>query len=339
MTPSAPKKFLFDTEFGVEEEPVVVETPKLENTQEAISEELSEPEFLEEIAPTFSEEELAEAREEGMKAGREAAIQDMTTALEQQMSQILTEINTQVSQLFDTYAKDLQEHSQNAIAVASVIVRKLFPALNMKHAMDEIEHIIAEAMQRTSRAPALLIKVPSKFHSAVEAKVSEMAELRGREGKINVVTDDTLGDGDILVEWEGGGILRDTTAMWEHIDNIIETNLGSDVSKLTEQAGHNSHEHEPDIEEKHGNDAIATEQEVVKQALVSENEENNMESPEIKDNVAAVKETMASVENKIEGHENGSEERAAENTSAEDIIADTQTELPTEQPDKPELED
>jgi len=281
MTDSIPKKFMFDTQFEIEEpEPEVLAEPEAQEPEAEDVEVIAEPEFVEEIAPTFSEEELAQARAEGLQAGREEAIKDMTSALEQQMANALNIINEQVERLFDAYASDTEEHARNAIAVASVIVRKLFPTLNADHAMGEIESIIIEAMQRTSGAPSLLIKVPADIHKDIEAKVNEMAALRGREGKISVMADIDMPDGDLLVEWAGGGISRDTSLMWEQIDEIVERNLGSTIEEVTEK---NSLPPKPEAESTHAENqelAHKPEQEVVKQDVVGENTEVTAESPQ-----------------------------------------------------------
>ena len=273
-TPSGSlKKFLFDTDFSDETPPESLKTPEPEVQAKGEGEPEPEPEFIEEIAPTFSEAEVAAAREEGRQAGREEAIADMTSALEQQIINTLNGINIKVAQMFAIYAKDTEDHSRDAIAVATVIMRKMFPSLNDQHSMAEIETIIIEALQRTSGAPSLLIKVPQDIVEEIAPKVQEMAALRGREDQIKVMADPEMAQGDLRVEWDGGGILRDTSLLWEQIDGIIERNLGAsfeDLTKGPEQVPELVPDQVPEQ---------APEQEVVKQASVSENDGVVVESP------------------------------------------------------------
>ena len=272
MTSGGLKKFLFDTEFGIPEDQPIVPELKAEVEDD---EPVTEPEFVEELAPTFTEEDLAHARAEGLQAGRDAAIADMTSALEQQVVNSLDKLNDQVATLFEAYTQDTEEHSRSAIAVAAVIMRKMFPSLNTENSMAEIENIILEAMQRTSGAPSLLIKVSTEIFEDIEAKVNEMAALRGRTGKITVMADIDIAPGDLQVEWDGGGILRDTALMWKQVDEIIERNLGVSISDLTQKATDQAQTTSDKSEEP----PQEPEQEVVKQALVSENEEIVAESP------------------------------------------------------------
>ena len=272
MTASGRKKFLFDQEFGTEADDIAraeaQSTAKAEDSPEVTELETAEVEVEEVVVPTFSEEDVAQAREEGRKTGRDEATRDMTSALEQRLADTLDTINIKVENLFEAYTQDKEERSRDAIAVAAVIVRKLFPALNMDKSMAEIEHIIVEAMKRTSGSPTLIIKVPEDMHADVEAKTAELAALRGREGTINVIADKDMAAGDISIEWDGGGMMRETAVLWREIDQIIEQNLGQATGEVAEDAEPQSaQEPQEPIEE------------VVKQAAVSENEENAVESP------------------------------------------------------------
>ncbi|MBL4748846.1 MAG: hypothetical protein JKY17_08915 [Magnetovibrio sp.] len=283
MTSGRPKKFLFDTEFGVEEPKLLKEDSSDLNQEEEENDPIvTEPEREEVIIPTFSASELDEAREEGKRAGRDEAIADMSSALEQQMATALKSIDEQVDRLFSTYTTDTQEHSRIAVTIASVIMRKLFPSLNAEHSMVEIENIINEAMQRTTGAPSLLIKVPSNIHKDIEDKVAEMAALRGRVGKITVMAEDNLADGDLQVEWDGGGILRDSALIWDQIDGIIERNLGSKIADIT----HTAPTIPPAASNQGLNHPIEPEQDIINQDVVGKNEENMAASPQEGDKIS-----------------------------------------------------
>lgn len=277
MTADSHNKYLFDNDFGLDE--VAASSAPVEKAKEAAEAEAAleaaetakAEEIIEEAPPpppTFSEEELAQARKEGEQAGRDEATRDMASAMEQRVANTLDAINTQITTLLDTYAKDKEEHSRNAVGIATVIVRKLFPALNMDKAMDEIEHMIVEAMKRTSANPALIIRVPHDMLSEVEEKAQELAVLRGREGTLKITADKDMAIGDVAVDWEGGGMSRDTRLIWQEIDEIIERNLGQKLDNYA--APEAEAEAEPEL---------PVEQLVVNPAEVGKNEENAVESP------------------------------------------------------------
>ncbi len=264
MTAGGLKKFLFDTDFSPEA------NLKMQLEAQAKAEAKDELVEIEEEAqveapPTFTEEDMTRAREEGFQAGHTEAARDLTSALEQRLTNTMDAINAQVANLFDTIERDKEEHSRDAVAVAAVMVRKLFPALNMDKAMDEIKHMIVEAMQRTSGSPTLIIRVTPGMKEAVESKVEELVALRGREGVVTVMADDKLTEGDAAIEWDGGGMVRDSTQMWQEIDEIIERNLGTECANTLAQASAPEPVEEPV-------------QEVVNEAPVEDNEDLMMES-------------------------------------------------------------
>lgn len=286
MTAGGHTKFLFDRDFSDPEdqkdraqamEKAAEEAADQAESEEAKVETAPEPELP--PPPTFSEEDVERAREEGRQAGRDEAARDLAGAMEQRVADTLQATSSQIAQVLAAYERDKEQHSRDAVAVASVIVRKLFPALNMDKAMAEIEHMIVEAMKRTSGSPMLIVRVSEDMQAEVAQKAQELAALRGREGTINVIGDADVAPGDARVEWEGGGMVRDSAFIWREIDEIIESNLGQRLDvpdhSSSGEPGPASEAHEPD-------DAPteAAEAEVVNPAAVGENEGNVAESDE-----------------------------------------------------------
>ena len=302
MTAGGLKKFLFDTDFSPEAnlKAQLEAQAKAEPEDELVE---IEEETLADVPLTFTEEDIARVREEGFQAGHTEAARDLTSALEQRLANTMDAISAQVANLFDAFARDKEEHSRDAVAVATVIVRKLFPALNMDKAMDEIEHMIVEAMQRTSGSPTLIIRVTPTMKEAVEAKVDELIALRGREGTVTVMSDDKLTEGDAAIEWDGGGMVRDSTLMWQEIDEIIERNLGTERANTLAQVP----EQEPV-------------QEVVNDAPVEDNEDTIVESlaeaPAEADISAEAEQTQAPVPR---------EEDASDITTSDDTVEGAET--------------
>lgn len=286
MTAGSHKKYLFDNDFGLDDGlhtrhrgPKTSETD-IKPNENPVETEAVTIETVEAPPPppppTYSQEDLDRVREEGRQAGRDEATRDMASALEQRLVNTLDAIDTQIAALFNAYAQDKNDRSRDAIGVATIIVRKLFPSINMGNAMVEIEHMIIEAMQRTSGNPSLIVRISKDMHLEVQAKTKELAALRGRENAINVIADDTLGLGDAVVEWEGGGMIRDTQFIWQEIDGIIERNLGQKVGDSPLPTD----EKKPALEPK-------LKQFVVNPTQVGENEQNTVESPETNGDAAA----------------------------------------------------
>ena len=229
------KKFLFDNDF-TDIEPIAP-APQAETQDEPKDNEEPESsevdaiqEEIEEIIPTFSKEELDRAKEEGIQQGRDEALKDLEGSLQQKLSETMQTVETKLVDIANEQALQNEERARNAVAIASVMMRKLFPALNMKNAMDEINHMIAQAIKKTSGGTSIVFHVSDQIKADVEKKISEMAELSGRDIEFKVVGSSDTVLGDCKIEWSGGGLERDQNQMWNEIDEIIERNIGSIAS-------------------------------------------------------------------------------------------------------------
>ncbi|MBF0251807.1 MAG: hypothetical protein HQL35_14390 [Alphaproteobacteria bacterium] len=243
MTAQSHQKFMFDRDFGLEEDEAAAKLAK--KVQDDLEAELSafngtgeaKPEEpVEEAPPVFSEEDVKKARDEGFQAGREEAVRELTGSREDRVAAALASIDEKIAGLMEAHDRDKDTHSRDAVGVAAVIVRKLFPSLNMDHALAQIEQMITEAMQRTSSSPMLVVRVPEDLVAEVEELAYTLAVARGREGLVSVMADEDLSGGDVHLEWDGGGMVRDTQLMWQAIDDIIERNLGSDPAEDADES-------------------------------------------------------------------------------------------------------
>lgn len=230
------KKFLFDDDFAVHEDAILApekEEPGKDEADalvanglepDAIDGEIEEP--VEEAPPTFSEEDLDIARREGEQTGRDEALKDLEGSLQKKLADTLQALLQQFTTIETAFADDKEERNLNAVGVATVIVRKLFPALNMDKAIDEIDHMIHQAMKRTAGEIKLNFFVAEELASEVEGKLKEQIQGSGRNIEYQVIGKADMAPGDCRIEWDGGGLVRDQALMWQEIDEIIESNLG-----------------------------------------------------------------------------------------------------------------
>ncbi len=215
-------KFLFDTSF--DEIPLL---PPNEETSvdEAEAEEIEE----EEVVPTFSEAEVNAARDEGFSRGKNEGIRESSGAIERQISDTLATVDERLTQLIADQERSNVASAGDAVTVAVTIVRKIFPHLNRRHALDEVERLIEQSMEKIVNEPRVTIHVGAALHDTLDQRLSTIASKAGFEGRVALRADTSILDGDCLIEWTEGGAERDTTSMWHEIDEIIERNLGASV--------------------------------------------------------------------------------------------------------------
>jgi flagellar assembly protein FliH len=218
------QKFTFDLDFGASRAEAA-EVPADIYAQDP----MAMPEPVEEAAPpppTFSEDDLALAREQAYEAGRAAGLQEGEMATERMLALALQAIP---ASLHETAAADLaanESRVRDCTAVAMTAIKKLQPAMARLHALDEIEGVIQECLAQLDRDVRVTIRVNPALIEGVRAHAERAAEATAFEGKLVYSADPRVIVGDCRVEWGDGGAERDEARIWAEIDNIVLKALG-----------------------------------------------------------------------------------------------------------------
>jgi flagellar assembly protein FliH len=205
------RKFLFDTCFDGQRPATAQPAPKAKQP---------EPE------PTFSKADLEAARAEGFAAGHEQGRQEAQVAGEQAATQALSTIGSALQALLARQEETLSAHERNALSAGATIVRKLFPRLAASEAMPEIEQVIDDCLKRLRTEPRLVIRVADPLLDRLRERLDALVQHAGFEGKIVLLTDETLANDSVRVEWADGGAERDSDKIWREIDGVLERALG-----------------------------------------------------------------------------------------------------------------
>jgi len=212
------EKFMFEVSFDNDPE---VPSEQVVDTELPIEEEVVE----EVIVPTFSEEELDIARQQGFEAGKQEGLAATTETLTKQMNETLTLIDQKLQAAFQNQDIVNEMMANSALSVAKGICSKMLPALAQKHSFDEVDRVITAVFAKLVEQPRATINVHSSLVEMIEQRVTELSIGKGYEGKINMLADETMEPGDCKVEWANGGCERDSQAIWDEITTIVERNL------------------------------------------------------------------------------------------------------------------
>jgi len=215
---NAPRKYLFETSFETDDLPAAPVPAE------------KEPE------PTFSEEDVAKARDDGFAAGKEAGRKAAEELIERDVAQALTHVTQQLADLGTAQSDSIERRGREAVEAALAIIRKLFPSLAEKHGMVEIETIIGECLTRLRGEPRVVIRVADALLDAVNERATALAAKAGFEGKLVLIAQDDLQAGDVRVEWADGGAERDSESLWHEIDTIVARFVGSAPPKTGDAA-------------------------------------------------------------------------------------------------------
>ncbi|GEM_PF-154745 len=226
------EKFMFDTDFDVlaEEREKARANANAEPDAAAQAETTPEPE-PEPEAPTYSEEDLEQARVAAHAEGRQQGMDEAASAAEKQIADTLNAIVQKTQALFDAQAEANQDLARDAVAVAAALVKKLFPTLNQETAVAQIEQMLREALGQQTGASEITVRVPADLAEGLHDRIEGVSEMAGFRGDIKVLGDPALAPGDCRLEWASGGVSRSTAELAEQLDEIVARHLETDATR------------------------------------------------------------------------------------------------------------
>ena len=220
------KKFMFDTDF--DELAERREKARAKAAAEAAMREAGEPEpepEPEPEAPTFSEDDLARAREEGLAEGKRLGTEEASSTVDKQIADTLNTIMQQTQSLFEAQAEANENLTHHAISVAAALVRKLFPTLNQQTVQDQVQSMLETVLGQLPGEPEVIVRVPADLAEDLHDRIQAVSEMSGFRGNIKLLGDPALAVGDCRLEWSSGGVMRSASDLARELDDIIARNL------------------------------------------------------------------------------------------------------------------
>jgi flagellar assembly protein FliH len=187
--------------------------------------------------PTFSEAELAAAREAGFQEGHAAGHAAMAQSVEQAAATALAAISSQLAAMNGNFAEIRDTAIASGVEVVAAAVRKLTPALAKRNGLVEIENLVRDSLHSLYDEPRVVIRAHDSVIEALQERIDGLAAAAGFTGKIVLFGDDQLSDTDCRVEWADGGAERNLEELWRRIDAAIER-VTDGISAAPQSATH-----------------------------------------------------------------------------------------------------
>lgn len=218
-------KFLFDTDFG--------DTPSRRMMPREVAMPVVEAPPPPPPPPMFSEQELQLAREQAFEAGKRAGIHEAEAATQRLAATALQVMAGKLQALERHYLELAGRRERNAVRAALAVARRLLPAYAEREGLAELEALLAEQLSHLAEEPRLAVRLHESVIDEARARLAQMIEGAGFEGRLSVVADPAIAPGDCRIEWAEGGMERSQTRFWQDIDAAVARGLGSDMEPDT----------------------------------------------------------------------------------------------------------
>ncbi len=208
------QKFMFDRSFDVEE--------TAEKAGEVAEEIEEEPEV---VIPTFSEEQVETSRKEGLEQGKSEALKEAAMTIENQIIDLTKAIGAQLTELISSQSLVNNEIFRDAIKISRAITKKSFPSINAEHGVHEIEQLIRQILNQILEEPRVKIQVHPSLTEQISERLHEISTDTHFEGRVHIIADETIDQGDCRIDWSNGGAERNLENVMREVDVIIQANL------------------------------------------------------------------------------------------------------------------
>lgn len=197
-------------------------------TLDGVIEDMQKEAIVEPVKPTFSEDQLAAAHEEGRKAGYtegfEAATAEANTINTQRdrdvqgvLEIIEQQLKAQQSRYDDLIADETRDLGQFIIAAARKIAGD---ALTQKPEVT-VQELLSQCLPIILTKPRVIIETHPSIIEATTQRITPFLTRAGFEGDVQFRGNDALSAHDAVVEWTGGRAVRNHESMWQEIERMV----------------------------------------------------------------------------------------------------------------------
>lgn len=197
---------------------------------------VEEPEFVEPPPPMFSEAELEATKQEFYARGKKDGLEEARVSREKFVADLMQKISRDFTTLFAAESARAAQYEAEAVYLARAVFARLFPALNERHGLAEVEQVIVKILENARGLPEVIIEVNPDYVESVQQRVAALADALSSTGTCRVAGNAALKAGDCRLRWQDGGGTRSAETIAAQIGHIFEQTL-ADRARLRDNGG------------------------------------------------------------------------------------------------------
>ncbi len=169
--------------------------------------------------PSFSADELSQAREAGRQEGLAAALADAQLLQAQLQLAATQSLADGLAATRSTYSDIVRDSAEQVSQTVLAVLQAALPAVMSRHARTELQVMISALAPGLAHEPELRVRAHPDLTEFV--RESLMAVLQTSDCVLSVRADGTLQAGDVVVTWQDGQARRDCAAAWKAVAGAL----------------------------------------------------------------------------------------------------------------------
>jgi flagellar assembly protein FliH len=172
--------------------------------------------------PSFSEQELAAARDAAFEDGRAAGAAEVAGAAETKAAAALTALGAALDAARPALDAVIERCRDDALTLAAAVARKLVPSMLARDAVAAVESVVTDLLPQVIDEPRLVIRANDALIEALQRSIEALAARAGYAGRIILLGDERLSGAECRVEWADGGAEHDTERLSREIAATVD---------------------------------------------------------------------------------------------------------------------
>lgn len=179
----------------------------------------------EDLPPLFTEEQLEAAKKEAYANGRLEAKREADRSREQAIAALLKTLSLSIHPLIAAESERAAQFEVESVRLSLSLFQKVFPALNARHGLKEIEFVIRSVLEGRRGQAEIIIEVHPDYADAIRDHVNDLTKDTHGVGHCTIKDNAALGASDCRLSWGTGGGSRNAERLATQIAAQIEQML------------------------------------------------------------------------------------------------------------------
>ena len=173
---------------------------------------------------------VAEARAQAHAQGHEEGHAQAMSEIEARLATLIHSLLQQLEEVAALQAAAEDSAQRMATRLAMAVARSLCQRLIAQVPLAEIEALIAESFALVRDEPRIVIRVAESLLDPLKDRLPNLSAGQAFTGKVVLIGDDAITEGDCLIEWADGGLERKMTETLAAIEHSVTRFLNRDAA-------------------------------------------------------------------------------------------------------------
>lgn len=192
------------------------------------------------LEPTYSEEDVKRAEQEGYRRGflegsedakKQAASEQ--AELQSRLEEAMQGASGEMQKLFADYQAQVNAQLAELPRLALAIARKVAGDALSENAGGKVEAMIMETLPRVMGAPSIHVTVHESLAEKMETMLIRHFEGNADPGEISVQGDASFAPADLRIDWGAGQAEHREADLWRDIESVIDAMVRAPQQETT----------------------------------------------------------------------------------------------------------